>query len=274
MKNRGLFVSGNWKMNNGPQKTEEFFGQLKSKWHDIQPNVKAAVQGGNLRICIFPPAVSLSGALHAAQGLPVEIGAQNAHWEKSGAFTGELSSPILKEIGINTVLVGHSERRQYFGETDETVRKRTESLLEQGMKVIMCIGESRAEREQNQTAAVLTRQLGAVFQDVNKGASRFTSNNNQLVIAYEPVWAIGTGLTATPQQAEETHQIIRKFLSERLGAEAANNMQVLYGGSVNADNAQALMSCPNIDGVLVGGASLKPDGFLGIIQAAGKVLSA
>ncbi|OFZ72685.1 MAG: triose-phosphate isomerase, partial [Bdellovibrionales bacterium RIFOXYD1_FULL_44_7] len=192
-------------------------------------------------------------------------------WEKAGAFTGELSGPMLKEIGLDLVLVGHSERRQYFGETDETVRKRSESLLDQGLNVILCIGETKTERESGQTQAILQKQLKGAFPENGKGATRFL--DGRLVIAYEPVWAIGTGLTATPQQAEEAHQIIRKYLWDNFGLEASGKTPILYGGSVTPDNAKTLLACPNIDGALVGGASLKPDNFLALIEAGGKALT-
>lgn len=258
-------------MNHGQADTEKFFSALKAKWNEaVSASTRAAIDSKQVRCVAIPPMLSIQAAIKAANGLPIKIGAQNAHWEKSGAFTGEVSGGMLKEIGIDTVLVGHSERRQYFGETDETVRKRTESLSEQGLQVIMCIGETRAERESGKTAEVLLKQLGAVFQEPDKGAAKFL--DGRLVIAYEPVWAIGTGLTATPQQAEEAHQIIRKFLADRIGADAAEKTAILYGGSVTPDNAQTLMSCANIDGCLVGGASIKPDSYLALIEAGGKVL--
>lgn len=184
---------------------------------------------------------------------------------EKGAFTGEVSGPMLQEIGISTVLVGHSERRQYFGETDESVRKRSESLLAQGFKVILCIGETRTEREQNQTQEILKRQLQGALPEAGKGAASYL--NGQLVLAYEPVWAIGTGLTATPAQAEEAHQFIRELMIQRFGAEAAQKTPILYGGSVTPENVDSLLACPNVDGALVGGASLKPDGFLRLLAS-------
>jgi triosephosphate isomerase len=271
MKPRGTLIAGNWKMNHGPADTEKFFSALKASWEKmLSPSTRAAIQSKQVRCVAIPPMLSIQAALRAASGQPVKIAVQNVHWEQKGAFTGEVSGPMVKELGIDTVLVGHSERRQYFGETDETVRKRTESLLEQGLDVIMCIGETRSEREAGKTEAVLLKQLGAVFQEPGKGAAKFL--NGKLIIAYEPVWAIGTGLTATPQQAEEAHQIIRKFLFDRFGMEAAGKTSILYGGSVTPENAVTLMSCANIDGCLVGGASIKPESYLALVEAGGKVL--
>jgi len=256
MKTRGILIAGNWKMNLGPKDTEKYFGDLKALW---------GPPSGNVRACLIPPALSLQAALQASRGMPVSIAAQNAHWEKSGAFTGELSGPMLQEAGIKTVLIGHSERRQYFGETNETARKRSQSLLEQGFQVILCIGETRAERESGKTQAVLTEQLRGSLPEVGYLDGR-------LVLAYEPVWAIGTGLTATPAQAEEAHQMIRKFLWDQHGMEASGRTPILYGGSVTPENVDSLLSCPNIDGALVGGASLKPDSFVKLLESGGKVL--
>jgi triosephosphate isomerase len=260
-KPRGILIAGNWKMNHGQKATEEFFQLLKPSKHS------AELKSGQLRACIFPPMTSLEHASRAAKKAPfaVAVGAQNLHWEKSGAFTGEISGAMAQELGANWALVGHSERRQYFGETDETARKRTESLLTQGFTVILCIGETRTEREQGQTHVVLSRQLDGAL-------SAATPLQGKLILAYEPVWAIGTGLTATPAQAEEAHQFIRKHLWDRFGMEASGRTPLLYGGSVNTENVDTLLACPNIDGALVGGASLKPDGFLALIEAGGRAL--
>lgn len=173
-------------------------------------------------------------------------------------------------MGIEWVLIGHSERRQYFGETDETVRKRSESLLAQGFKLIICIGETRAERDLGKTHEVLTRQLTGICPEPGKGVSGFLGG--PVVFAYEPVWAIGTGLTATPEQAEEAHAFIRNSLKTRFSADAANRSAILYGGSVTPENADSLLACPNIDGALVGGASLKPEGYLALLAAGGRAL--
>lgn len=256
-------------MNFGPEATENFFSDIKNRLSEI-PSAKIPLvfQPGKLEVCIYPPFLSLEATLKATQNfpIPVGVGAQNAHWDKSGAFTGEISGPMLKESSISRVLVGHSERRQFFGETDATARKRTESLLEQGFRVILCIGESRAQREAGQTEAVLLRQLESVLEAPSQGAAKFL--NGQLILAYEPIWAIGTGLTATPAQAEEAHQLIRKFLWDHFGLQAAGQTLILYGGSVTPENLSSLLDCSNVDGALVGGASLKPENWVKFIQTA------
>ena len=261
-KPRGVLVAGNWKMNSTRAETEIFFSSLAT--HSSWKKSESALTSMKLRAVIFPPMLSLETAQRAVghASLLIDIGAQNVHWEKRGAFTGEISGPMLQEIGLKWALVGHSERRQYFGETDETAKKRTESLLEQGFHVILCVGETRVERETGQTEAVITRQLNAVL---GQPMMRFLTGT--LIIAYEPVWAIGTGLTATPAQAEEAHALIRALLKNRFGASAAELTTLLYGGSVTPDNMDSLLACPNIDGALVGGASLKIDGFAALIMA-------
>lgn len=254
-------------MNHGPQATEKFFNELSHKASALSTEAKQKFSSKRVQAWICVPAVSLTRALELGRSfhVPIEVAAQNAHWEKSGAYTGELSGPLLQEIGIQRVLIGHSERRQYFGETDETVRKRTESLLQQGFQVILCAGETRAEREAGKTEEVLKTQLSAVFKDPGKGASTFL--DGRLVIAYEPVWAIGTGLTATPEQAEEAHQFIRKFLETQVSGAASERTKILYGGSVTPENVNTLLSCANVDGALVGGASLKPESFFVLVSA-------
>lgn len=204
---------------------------------------------------LYVPALSLEIASKKtkADSIPVRIGCQNAHYEKSGAFTGEISVPMLKEIGIEQVLVGHSERRQYFGETNDTVLKRTSSALEQGMEVLVCIGETLEERNQGKMETIWESQL-------EKLVSHETCRNafgTKLHIAYEPVWAIGTGVTATPAQAAEAHAWIRSFLKTKTSLETANATRILYGGSVTPANFKELLNSPDIDGGLVGGASLK-----------------
>lgn len=179
-----------------------------------------------------------------------------------GPSTGELSGPMLEEMRIRGALVGHSERRQHFGETDETARKRLESLLEQGFDVILCVGETRAERESGQTEKVLERQLAAAL---SPPVIKYC--NGRLTVAYEPVWAIGTGLNATPEQAEQAQKFIRDFLKKRAGEEAANCTPILYGGSVTPENVGGILACPNVDGCLVGGSSLKPEAFLKLLSA-------
>lgn len=263
-------------MNHTVRETEGFFSEVKSLMSQtpsiLDSLAMSALQVGKVQACLIPPMLSL----HRAQTLakealfPLSISAQNAHWEKKGAFTGEVSGPMLQEMNISWVLLGHSERRQYFGETDESVRKRAESLLTQGFKVILCIGETKTEREQNQTEKVLIQQLQGALPEAGKGAAAYL--NGQLVLAYEPVWAIGTGLTASPTQAEEAHQFIRKLLTERFGHSAANETPILYGGSVTPENVDSLLACPNVDGALVGGASLKPQGFLSLLASGSTVV--
>lgn len=265
---RGVLIAGNWKMNHPRGATEKFFTDLGAMAEAKLPKGTAqAFQSGKVRACLIPSFFSVEKAQTLAKKAPFPtlIAVQNAHWEKSGAFTGEVSGPMLQEIGIEWVLIGHSERRQYFGETDETVRKRSESLLGQGLNVILCIGETRSERESGKTLDVLTRQLTGAIPEAGKGAAPYL--DGRLVIAYEPVWAIGTGLTATPEQAEEAHAMVRKHLTDRFGAQAAQKTQVLYGGSVTPENVDTLLACPNVDGGLVGGASLKPESYLALVAA-------
>jgi triosephosphate isomerase len=269
---RGILISGNWKMNYGPRETEQFFSslgdQIQSVLRDPAPTL---LKSGKLRACLIPPFLSLEKALSSASQLPfpLTIAAQNAHWEKKGAFTGEVSGPMLQEMGIEWVLIGHSERRQFFGDTDVTIRKRTESLLGQGFHVILCVGETREERESGKTKDVLLRQLNEAIV-LSSNTPKYLKG--QLILAYEPVWAIGTGLTATPQEAQEAHALIRKFLHDQVGNEASEQTSILYGGSVTPENAESLLSCHDVDGALVGGASLKPEGFLALLQAGAKIL--
>jgi triosephosphate isomerase len=268
-KPRGVLIAGNWKMNYGLKETETF---LLEFFHaaDKQLSGKAgdAFTSGKLRAQIYPPAICLETALTCctqSANVPIGVGAQNAYGVKTGAFTGELSGPMLEELGVRSVLVGHSERRQHFGETDDSARKRAEGLLAQGFEVIYCIGETRAEREAGKTQFVLSNQLAAILVPG-------VPLNGRLVLAYEPVWAIGTGLVATPEQAEEAHAFIRAELGKR-SRSAAETTPILYGGSVTPENVKQLLACPNVDGALVGGASLKPEGFLKLIVAGFEALA-
>jgi len=271
-KPRGILIAGNWKMNCTQAETESFFSALH-----FQAPLLALAQGYfkscTLRATLFPPMLSLSKAsdLAAKTIFPLEIGAQNIHWDKRGAFTGEISGPMALEAGIKWALVGHSERRQYFNETDETSRKRTESLLDQGFHVILCVGETRAEREGGRTAEIVTRQLNAVLKEAGKAASTYL--NGTLIIAYEPVWAIGTGLNATPDQAEEAHRLIRELLHDRFGSECATRTPIIYGGSVTTENMESLLACANVDGALIGGASLKPESYAQLLAAGARALN-
>jgi triosephosphate isomerase (TIM) len=229
-----MFVAGNWKMFKGPREAGEFCRVLR----------QTDLGGSDVAVC--PPYVSLAEAVQALAGTDIGVFAQNCHWEEEGAFTGEISAPMLIELGVYGTIVGHSERRQYFGETDETVARRTEAALEHGLHVIACVGETEAEREAGQTEDVLRRQVSVLSAD------------DSMVIAYEPVWAIGPGKTATPEIAQEAHAFIKSLI----------DAPVLYGGSVNLENAAELCALPDIDGALVGGASLHVESFAAICRAA------
>lgn len=271
-KPRGVLIAGNWKMNHTVAETGAFFETLVElcRKTPLEQPVRSGLKNGSLGALIFPPMLSLAQAHKlASEHAPftIEVGAQNVHWDKKGAFTGEISGPMIAELGLRWALVGHSERRQYFNETDETVRKRAESLLAQGFQVMLCVGETRVERERGETDAVLTRQLAGALPSAGQGAAAYL--DGRLVLAYEPVWAIGTGLTASPAQAQEAHAVLRALLLKRFGAEAAAQTSILYGGSVTPENARELLACNDVDGALVGGASLKPEGFLTLVIEGG-----
>ena len=243
-------MAGNWKMYKTPAETTQFFEKFG-------PLVATS---SHCEIVICPPYVDLAAAVTAAKGTPVRIGAQNIAWAKEGAFTGEISGAMLNAIGATHALVGHSERRQYFGETDETVLKRTQAALEAGLTPIVCVGERLEERESGNTAAVLAGQF-------QKGIAGLSEQQfARIVIAYEPVWAIGTGKTATPEIAADAHRAIRAQVREKFGKDAADAVRILYGGSVKPDNTRSLMAQPEIDGVLVGGASLEAASFASIVN--------
>jgi triosephosphate isomerase len=243
-------MAGNWKMFKTPAETRTFFEAFR-------PLVATAE---HCEIVICPPFVDLATAIEAARGARIQIGAQNLYWEKEGAFTGEVSGPMIRAAGATHVIVGHSERRQYFNETDETVLKRTVAALEAGLTPIVCVGERLEHREAGQTETVLSRQCqGGITQLDERQFSR-------IVIAYEPVWAIGTGKTATPEMAAGAHRVIRGEMRARYGDGGAENIRILYGGSVKPDNVKSLMAQPEIDGVLVGGASLDAKSFATIVN--------
>lgn len=230
---------------------------------EVVKGLGSHLPGVDVGVC--PPAIYLLPVAEKLRGSSVVLGGQNASFEKPGAFTGETAIEMLLDVGCQWVIIGHSERRQFFGDTDEVVNKKILACLERGIKVIFCIGEVLDDRNAGRTESVLEVQLTKGLQNVT------TEQTSRIVIAYEPVWAIGTGVTATPAQAEETHRFIRKWLSGRFGQAVAETIRIQYGGSVKADNARELLSQPNIDGALVGGASLKADQFLAIVQAAGEV---
>jgi triosephosphate isomerase len=229
-----MLIAGNWKMYKGPAETAEFCLGLREQELD----------GVDVVVC--PPFVSLAVAVQLLAGTEIAVAAQNVHWEREGAYTGEISAAMLRELGVYGTIVGHSERRQYFGETDETVAKRVHAALEAGLFVIACIGETEEERERNETEDVLRRQLSVLEPDDN------------LVLAYEPVWAIGTGMTATPELVQEAHAFIKSQL----------DASVLYGGSVKPENVAELLEQGHVDGALVGGASLELESFTAICRAA------
>ncbi len=252
---RKTFIAGNWKMNKTAAETKALATELKAS---------LAKFGNSVEIAICPTFTSLSAAVEVLKGSNVKVGAQNIHWADNGAFTGEISGAMLKEIGVEYVIIGHSERRQYFGETDETVNKRILAALKNGLKPIVCIGETLAEREGNRTNCVLDTQLKG-------GLKGLTAENmGKITLAYEPVWAIGTGKTATPEMAQETHAFIRKTLTDMFGATVAEATVIQYGGSMKAENAAALTAQKDIDGGLIGGAALKADSFTALIENAQK----
>lgn len=250
---RPAVIAGNWKMNKTP-------AEAKTLLEEIQPLVADA--GCTVVACV--PFVDLQTALDAAKGSNIAIGAQNCHFEASGAFTGEISAPMLKSMGVEYVIIGHSERRTYFGETDVTVNKRTLAALQNGLKVILCVGEYLEQREQGVTAELVAMQTKIALMGVP------AEKMQDVIIAYEPVWAIGTGKTATADQANEVCAVIRATVSSLYGAAVANATTVQYGGSMNAGNAEELLSKPDVDGGLIGGASLKAPDFAEIVKAASK----
>jgi triosephosphate isomerase (TIM) len=243
-------MAGNWKMYKTPAETAAFFERFR-------PLVE---RSEHCEIVICPPFTSLHTAVEAAKGTRIQIGAQNCYWQKEGAYTGEIAAPMIGASGCSHVIIGHSERRQYFGETDETVLKRTVAALEAGLTPILCVGERIEEREANRTEEVLATQFGGGIAALSE--EQFA----RIVIAYEPVWAIGTGKTATPAIAADAHRFIRNQVHAKFGGKAAGNTRILYGGSVKPDNVKSLMAQPDIDGVLVGGASLKPEDFATIVN--------
>jgi triosephosphate isomerase len=249
---RRSFVAGNWKMNKTPQEARALALELRA-------GLEGWRQGD---VGVFPPYVSLGVVTEALKGTPIIVGAQNVFWEKSGAFTGEVSAGMLAASGCACAIVGHSERRQYFGETDETVNKRLKAALAQKLKAIVCVGETKDERVGGTTQQVVKRQVAGAF------AGLKAEEMAEVTVAYEPVWAIGTGLTATPAQAQEVHAFIRQLLAERFGTGVADSLRIQYGGSVKADNAKELLAQPDIDGALVGGASLVAKDFVAIVKAA------
>ena len=247
---RKAIIAGNWKMNKTPSEATALLNEITPLVKDADCEVIACV-----------PYVDIAAAVEAAKGTNVKIGAENCHWAESGAFTGEISTGMLKEIGVEYVVLGHSERRQYFGETDETVNKRVKAALAAGLKPIVCVGELLWERECDITNEVIARQIKLDLWDVTP------EEMANVVIAYEPVWAIGTGKTATAEQAEEVCEFIRMCLKAQYGLEVASGVTIQYGGSMNDKNAAELLSKTNVDGGLIGGASLVAEKFAAIVDA-------
>ncbi len=250
---RKTVIAGNWKMNNDLKESEKLIVELKNLLKNEKPNCD---------VIVCPPFTSLSEASKLVSGSSIKLGAQNMHFEENGAFTGEISASMLKSVGCEYVILGHSERRHIFGESDEVINKKIKKALAAGLKPIFCIGELLEERENGTTNDVVKRQ-------VLKGLDGISADDmKNIIVAYEPVWAIGTGKTASPAQAQEVHEFIRDLIEIDYSLEVANDLVIQYGGSVKPDNAKELLSQKDIDGALVGGACLKADSFLGIIKGA------
>lgn len=248
---RKYVIAGNWKMNNTPAQTKELINEMKP-----------LVADASCEVVLCVPFVDISAAVEAAKGSNIKIGAENIHWAQSGAFTGEISGDMLKAAGAEYVIIGHSERRQYFGETDDTVNARLKAAIASGLTPIVCVGETLEQREKNITVETVAMQTKVAFRDISAADAKNT------VIAYEPVWAIGTGKTATDEQADEVNGAIRNVVEQIYGKDVADSIVIQYGGSMNAKNAAGLLSKEHIDGGLIGGASLKAQDFAVIVNAA------
>ena len=248
---RKVIVAGNWKMNKNAAEGRALVEALKNGIAGLE----------NAEIVVCPPFTTIGSVVEAAAGSAIGVGAQNIHWAESGAFTGEISADMLKTSGVQYVIIGHSERRQFFGETNETVNKRLKAALAAGLIPIVCVGELLEERENNKTEAVLAEQIRVGLDGISAEEAA------KIVIAYEPVWAIGTGKTATPDMAQAAHAFIRGELRALVG-NVADEMRIQYGGSMKANNARELVAQPDIDGGLIGGAALKADDFIALIREA------
>ncbi len=246
---RKAIIAGNWKMNKTPDEARALVEELIPLVADAECDV-----------VVCPPFVDLCPVSKAIKGTNIHLGAQNIHWAKSGAFTGEISADMLKKFGVEYAIVGHSERRQYFGETDATVNMRAKAALENGITPIICVGESLEQRERGETDEFVASQVRGALEGISADDAR------RIVIAYEPIWAIGTGRTATAEMAEETIIVIRKTLRSIFGNDAAETVRIQYGGSMNPQNAASLMAMENIDGGLIGGASLKAEDFSKVVK--------
>jgi triosephosphate isomerase len=247
---RKPFICGNWKMYKTVSEAVAFLGEAK----------KLVAGADGVEVGIGAPATALKSLADAAKGTNIRIGGENCHWENEGAFTGEIAPGMLVEAGCSFVILGHSERRQYFGETDDSVNKKVKAALAAGLDVIFCCGETLAQREAGRASEVVDGQ-------VKNGLNGLSASDmKRIVVAYEPVWAIGTGKTATPAQAQETHAGIRKLLAALFGKDTAEAVRIQYGGSVKPDNVKEIMAQADVDGALVGGASLKPDSFAKLVN--------
>ena len=244
-------IAGNWKMNKLPSETYDFVKEIEN-----------ATKGASCEVVCCTPFVNLTEAVRAAKGTHIKIGAENLHFEDSGAFTGEVSADMLRDIGVDYVIIGHSERRQYFAETDETVNKKTVKALSKGLIPIVCVGESLEQREAGITMDIIAIQIKKAFAGISAADAK------KVVIAYEPIWAIGTGKTATADQAEEVCKGIRDIIGQLYCPNCAKEFTIQYGGSMNASNAAELLAKPDIDGGLIGGASLSAEKFAPIVEAA------
>ena len=250
---RKAVIAGNWKMNKTPAETTALINEMKP-----------LVAGADCEVVLCVPFVDIAAAVEAAKGSNIKIGAENCHFKDSGAYTGEVSANMLKECDVEYVVIGHSERRQYFGETDQTVNLRTLAALKAGLKPIVCVGETLEQRELGYTETLLKFQTKMALTNVSK------EDLKNVIIAYEPVWAIGTGVTATADQADEGNGFVREAIAEVYGKDVAETVSVQYGGSMNAKNADELVAKVNVDGGLIGGASLKAEDFSIIVKAASK----
>ena len=248
-------IAGNWKMYKTIPEAQELIKALRQNVTNIRKT----------RIIVCPPALAVTEVVHLLKGSNIEVGAQNLHWDKEGAFTGEISAPMIRAAGASFVIIGHSERRQYFGEIDETVNSKIKAALNEGLNPIVCVGETLEQREADQTKQIIEKQIRGAFKGIEAGLF------SRIIIAYEPVWAIGTGKTATPEQAQEMHAFIRQLLETMYGGAIAGQTIIQYGGSVKPENASDLLRQKDIDGALVGGACLKADSFTSIINSAEKL---
>ncbi|MFO7157125.1 MAG: triose-phosphate isomerase [Pseudomonadota bacterium] len=251
MSQRKKFVAGNWKMHTTLAEGRELARAIRAEVENVE----------GVRIAVIPPFTSVAAVAEVLRGSRIEVGGQDLHWEEKGAFTGEVSAPMLRDAGATVVLVGHSERRQYFGETDESANRKVRAALAAGLSPVLCVGETLDERDAGRTLDVVGRQVRGGL------AGLSSAELARVCIAYEPVWAIGTGRTATPEQAQEVHAAVRAILRE-LGGDVTEAIPILYGGSVKPDNAPALLALSDVDGALVGGASLEASSFSAIVRAA------